>query len=190
MRFLRRLLEVVLVAYVVMVLGLAALAQLLPNVGHGMFAVRSESMAPALRVGDLLLVDRIPPGDVRVGDVITISIGTGATVTHRVLTVTPTDGGPMFTTKGDANPTADPVAHRPEQLKGRLAGAVPLLGFLLAMLAIPSGIAALFSIGATLLTAVWLLDEIDSGDEEDELAQIELDLLRRELETGPGAAAG
>ena len=190
MRLLRRLLEVVLVAYVVVVLGLAAFAQVLPNVGQGLFAVRSDSMAPDLRVGDLLVVDRVSPDEVRVGDVVTISIGTGATVTHRVVTVTPTDDGPMFTTKGDANATADPVAHRSDQLKGRLALAIPLLGFLLAMLAMPSGIAALFSIGATLLTAVWLLDEIDSGDEEDELAEIELDLLRRELDTGPGAAAG
>ena len=190
LRIVRRLLEVVLVAYVATVLGVAVLAQVLPNVGHGLFAVRSESMAPGLGVGDLLLVDRIPPEDVRVGDVVTLSIGTGATVTHRVITVTPTDQGPMFTTKGDANATADPVAHRADQLRGRLSIALPLLGYLLAMLTMASGIAALFSIGATLLTAAWLLDEIDSGDEEDELAEIELDLLRRELEAKPGAAAG
>ena len=187
LRIVRRLLEVILVTYVVTVLGLAGMAQLLPNIGHGLFAVRSDSMAPELRVGDLLMVDRVRPEEVQAGEVVTISIGGGATVTHRVVTVTPTDQGPMFTTKGDGNATADPVAHRADQLKGRLALALPLLGYLLAMLTMPSGIAALFSIGATLLTAVWLLDEIDSGDEEAELAELELDLLRRELEA-PGAA--
>ena len=190
LRIARRLLEVVLVTFVVTVLGLAALAQVLPNVGHGLFAVRSDSMSPELRIGDLLLVDRVSPDAVRVGDVVTVSIGTGATVTHRVVTVTPTDDGPMFTTKGDANATADPVAHRSDSLRGRLALALPLLGYLLAMLAMPSGIAALFSIGATLLTAVWLLDEIDAGEDEAELAEIELDLLRRELDAEPTPAAG
>jgi signal peptidase I len=189
LRILHRLLEVGLVAYVVTVLGLAAMVQLLPNIGHGLFAVRSDSMAPDLRAGDLLMVDRVSPDEVRVGDVVTVTIGAGATVTHRIVAVVPTDNGPMYTTKGDANATADPVAHRGDQLRGRLALALPMLGYLLAMLTMPSGIAALFSIGATLLTAVWLLDEIDSGDAEDELAEIELDLLRRELEA-PGAAAG
>lgn len=190
LRIVRRLLEVVLVTYVVTVLGLAATVQLLPNIGHGLFAVRSESMAPNLRVGDLLMVDRVRPEAVGIGDVVTISIGAGSNVTHRVVSVTPTDAGPMFTTKGDANPTADPVAHRADQLRGRLALAMPLLGYLLAMLTMPSGIAALFSIGATLLTSVWLLDEVDSGDDEAELAEIELDLLRRELEAEPAPAAG
>lgn len=190
LRIARRLLEVVLVTFVVTVLGLAGLAQVLPSIGHGLFAVRSDSMAPDLRVGDLLLVDRVRAEEVRAGEVVTISIGGGATVTHRVVSVTPTDDGPMFTTKGDANATADPVAHRSDQLRGRLALALPLLGFLLAMLTLPSGIAALFSIGATLLTAVWLLDEMDAGDDEAELAEIELDLLRRELGAGPGAVPG
>ena len=187
LRIVRRLLEVVLVTYVVTVLGLAAMVQILPNIGHGLFAVRSDSMAPDLRVGDLLMVDRISPDAVRPGDVVTISVGAGTTVTHRVVSVTATDNGPMFTTKGDANATADPVAHRADQLRGRLSLGVPLLGYLLAMLTMASGIAALFLIGATLLTAVWLLDEIDSGDEEAELAEIELDLLHREL-GAPGAA--
>ena len=182
LRIVRRLLEVILFTFVVTVLGLAALVHVLPNVGHELFAVRSESMAPDLRVGDLLLVDRVRPEEVRAGDVVTISIGGGATVTHRVVTVTPTDGGPMFTTKGDANGAADPVAHRSDQLKGRLALALPLLGYLLAMLTVPSGIAALFSIGATLLTAVWLLDEIEAGEDEDEL-----DELRRQLESATAA---
>ena len=37
------------------------------------------------------------------------------------------------------------------------------------MLTMPSGIAALFSIGAAMLTAVWLLEDVAAGDEDDEL---------------------
>jgi signal peptidase I len=175
----RRGLELVLVVFVVGVIGLAVVGQLAPVAGYGLFAVRSASMSPAIDVGTLVVAQRVGPAAVQPGDVITLAVGSGATVTHRVVAVTPTDDGPMFATKGDANATADPVAARSAQLKGRVQWLVPLFGYLLAMLAMPSGIAALFSIGATLLTAVWLLDEIETGDDEDEL-----DELRRQLEAG------
>ncbi len=179
----RRILEVILVVYVVGVLGLTAAAHFAPSTGYGLFAVRSPSMAPALDVGDLVVVERVAAADVRPGDVIAFQVGSGTTVTHRVVSLTATDEGPVFATQGDANGVPDPVATRAEQLHGRLAGSVALLGFLLAMLAMPSGIAALFSIGAALLTTVWMLDEVADGDEDDELAE-----LVRVIEADPAAA--
>jgi signal peptidase len=179
----RRILELVLVVYVLGVLGLTAVANFAPHAGYDLFAVRSPSMAPALGVGDLVVAERVAASDVRPGDVIAFQVGSGTTVTHRVVSLTATDDGPVFTTQGDANGTPDPVATRAEQLQGRLAGSVALLGFLLAMLAMPSGIAALFSIGAALLTAVWMLDEVADGDEDDELAE-----LVRVIEADPAAA--
>jgi signal peptidase len=74
----------------------------------------------------------------------------------------------MFQTRGDANGGPDPVTATADQVVGRLAWHVPLIGFLLAMLSMPTGLAALFSVGATLLTAVWLLDEVEIADDEDE----------------------
>ena len=172
MTLVRRILEIALIVYVLVVLGLTAVANLAPHAGYSLFAVRSPSMAPALGVGDLVLAQRVAPGDVRTGDVIAFQLASGTTVTHRVVALTATDEGPVFTTQGDANGTPDPVAARSEQLQGRLAGSVALLGLLLAMLTMPSGIAALFSIGAALLTAVWLLDEVAEGDEDDELEEL------------------
>lgn len=183
MRFIRRGIEVVLVAYVFGVLALAAAVQIAPAAGYGLYAVRSASMAPAFAIGDLAVAQRVPATDIAAGDVVTITVGAGTTVTHRVVAIRSNDAGPVFETKGDANATADPVATRPDQLRGRVTAQVPLLGFLLAMLAMPSGIAALCSIGATLLTAVWLLDEVEAGDDEDELDEIQ---RRRELEAATG----
>jgi signal peptidase I len=180
----RRLLEIALLVFVVGAVGLAVAAQLAPASGHGLYAVRTGSMIPSIDVGTLVVATRVDAAEVRPGDVITFTVGSGATLTHRVISVTPTDDGPVFATKGDANATADPVATRSDQLKGRIEWQLPLLGYLLAMLAMPSGIAALFSIGATLLTAVWLLDEIEAGDDEDEL-----DDLRRQVEAGLAAQA-
>lgn len=193
MTLVRRFLEVALVVYVLGVLGLALAAQLAPITGHDLFAVRSPSMAPALGVGDLVLAERVPPADVRPGDVIAFQVGAGTTVAHRVVGVRATDDGPVFTTQGDANETPDPVAARAEQLRGRLAGSMAFLGFVLAMLTMPSGIAALFSIGAALLTAVWLLDEVAEADEDDELEElvrlIEADAEAARASAGASAAA-
>jgi signal peptidase len=185
--FIRRMLEAALVTFVVGTIGLALASQLAPLAGAGLYAVRSESMSPALAAGDLVVAERVDAGAIASGDVVTLALSSGVTVTHRVVSVTPSDDGPVFVTRGDANATSDPVAARADQLRGRVTWHVPLLGFLLAMLAMPSGIAALFSIGATLLTAVWLLDEVEAGDDEDELE--ELVELQRQLEADASAAA-
>jgi signal peptidase len=155
----RRAVEALFAAVVVTALGLWVVTHLAPGVGHGLFAVRSGSMNPALEVGDLVVTRLVDPSEIRSGDVITIGTGGRAIVTHRVVAVQATDDGPVFTTRGDANATPDPIAVRADQLHGRVDWRVPLLGFVLAMIAMPAGILALVSIAAALLTAAWLLDE-------------------------------
>jgi len=172
MQHVRRALEIALATYViaVLLLGVAALAG--PTAGYGLYAVRSASMAPALRVGDLVIEQRVDPASIHVGDVITIATGTGKNVTHRVATVTPNDAGPVFTTKGDANASPDPVATFSSQVRGRVAWDLPLIGFLLAMVTTPTGLLALFSIGATVLTAIWMLGEHETRREERLLGEL------------------
>ena len=185
MTLVRRFLEFVLVVYVVGALALAASAHLAPLTGHDLFAVRSPSMEPALAVGDLVVAERVAAVDIRSGDVVMIRLASGTMVTHRVVSIRPTDEGPVFTTQGDANGTPDPVAARAEQVRGRLAGTVAFLGFVLAMLTMPSGIAALFSIGASILICLWLLDEVDQDDALEELIRA----LEAERDVGVPATA-
>ena len=172
MKLVRSVLEIALATLVVGVLLLALAAQAAPLAGYGLFAVRSASMAPSIKVGDLVIEQHVDPTTIEVGDVISLATGTGATVTHRVATVTPNDSGPVFTTKGDANASPDPVATWSSQVRGRVAWDVPLLGFILAMATMPTGLLALFSIGATLLTAIWLLDEGEARREDKVLAEL------------------
>jgi len=176
MQLVRGVLEILLATLVVGVLVLALAMQVAPTAGFGLFAVRSGSMAPSIKVGDLVIEEHVDPASIQAGDVITLATGTGATVTHRVQTVTPNDAGPVFTTKGDANASPDPVATMSSQVRGRVAWDVPLLGFLLAMATTPSGLIALFSIGATLLTAIWLLDEGEARREDAVLAELAREL--------------
>ena len=172
----RRALEGTLAAFVLVVLGIGIAAQAAPAAGYGLYAVRSASMAPSIKVGDLVLEQRVDPATIRVGDVITLATGTGATVTHRVETVTPNDAGPVFTTKGDANPSPDPVATYSNQVRGRVAWEVPLVGYLLAMVTTMTGLLALFSIGAMLLTAIWILGEHEARNEDRVLAELAREL--------------
>jgi signal peptidase I len=178
----RRLLELALAVYVVGVLGLAAAAKAAPVAGYGLYAVRSASMAPAIGVGDLVVAQQVDPAVIRPGDVITLAARTGTTVTHRVVVVTSNVDGPAFTTRGDANASPDPVTTLAAQVRGRVAWEIPLLGFLLAMVSTPSGIVALLSIGGMLLTAVWLLDDLEVSEEKEEL-----EALARALGTGQAA---
>jgi signal peptidase len=183
LRLVRRLLEGALAIFVVVVLGLAAAAQAGPLAGYGVYAVRSASMSPAIRVGDLLVEQRVDPGTIAVGDVITLDTGTGATVTHRVATVTPNDSGPMFTTKGDANASPDPVATPSTRVRGRVGWDVPFLGFVLAMVTMPTGVLALLSFGCALLVAIRLVAELEAQEEDEELAELarELGLARASM---------
>jgi signal peptidase len=164
MTWIRRAIDLALGTLVLAVLIIGLSAQLAPLVGGRVFAIRTGSMEPKLPVGALVVSSAVKPQDLVAGDTITISLGSGTVLTHRVAAVVQQDGRRLFQLKGDANPAPDPVLVVPDQILGRVAFGLPLLGYLLAMLSMPSGIAALLSIGAMLLIAGWLLDELeDSG---------------------------
>jgi signal peptidase len=168
----RRLLEGTLAVYVVGVLCLGLAAKVAPAAGYGLYAVRSASMTPAIQVGDLVLAQQVDPVAIQPGDVITAIARPGFTVTHRVVAVAANADGPVFTTRGDANASPDPVAVPAANVQGRVAWEIPLLGFLLAMVTMPTGIVALLSIGGTLLIAAWLLDELEAADDEEAVEQL------------------
>ncbi len=118
--------------------------------GFHVLVVRSGSMRPTLGVGDVVVVESVPPARIRAGEIVTFSDHTraGALVTHRVVKIadpcprrpgqprgTARGGADVcFVTKGDAN-------HAPERWSvpatgtvGRYAASVPGLGRLLAYL--------------------------------------------------------
>lgn len=98
--------------------------------GYRPVAVYSGSMRPTLGVGSLAFVHAIDSSTVRTGDVITFKdpYVDGRLVTHRVVQIIHTKRGPLYRTKGDANPTRDPWTIRLNGKVGRLAFQVPLAG--------------------------------------------------------------
>ena len=94
-------------------------------------AIASGSMSPALKVGDLVIVQGVPPTNIQVGDIIVFDPPQGSRTIHRVTKIqTLPNGTIQFKTKGDANPNED-LHWIPEQnVHGRVLYRIPYLGWL------------------------------------------------------------
>lgn len=130
-----------------MLLALLALAGATGAVDS--YVVTSDSMAPTVESGDVVVVTS---GPVERGDVVTYRAPTpgraapSGHVTHRVVAIEERPGGTVLRTKGDANADPDPYVVPETDVVGSVEFAVPYLGHLLA--------AARTRLGAVLLVAV------------------------------------
>ncbi|MDQ3938044.1 MAG: signal peptidase I [Chloroflexota bacterium] len=156
----RRTLDLVLVALVVVVVALAVASRVGPMLSWHLLAVRGGSMEPAIPLGALIVVDEAGSNHIGVGDVISFRTSNGPLMTHRVIRIADVPSGRWYETKGDANLHPDPVLVPATSVVGPVRFSVPALGLIVAMLSAPIGIFSLLSIMGTLLTASLLLDEI------------------------------
>lgn len=103
---------------------------LLPQFGGWRFdVVFTGSMEPELNVGGVVLIKPVEPLDIIPGDIIAYHSGEEI-VTHRVIEVVTSGGGPSFITKGDANEDPDPLPVAATSVVGRAVFDVPYLGYL------------------------------------------------------------
>lgn len=114
--------------------GVLLVMVLVPRLaGASAYTVLTGSMSPGLPPGELVVVRAVDPAAVRVGDVVTYQLESGApaVVTHRVAGVLVGGAGDRsFRMRGDANAADDLEAVRPEQVRGVLWYHVPLLGWI------------------------------------------------------------
>ena len=131
--------------------GLLAPGVILWHSGYRAYSVHTGSMNPTYKSGGLV-IDGPPPSHLRAGEVITFrhSDLTTDVVTHRITDVR----GGVIHTKGDANPTADVWDIRPSQVRGVVATRVPRLGYLVAFLEQPAGVASVLT-GTAALFVLW-----------------------------------
>lgn len=148
----------VLLAATVLALGLGA--RIGPALGFEAYAIRSGSMAPAIPVGALVFVERTPD-PAATGQAVAFHARNGVVVTHRVLEVIRMDEGVFLRTKGDANPAPDPTLVKASTIVGQVQHSIPLLGFLLAMLGMPTGLISMLALAGTLLVSIWLLEDLE-----------------------------
>ena len=137
--------------FVVTVLALvitAAATRIGPLFGHEVFVIRGTSMSPAIALGSAIVVSRITPQDVVAGDIVTFRGTNGVIVTHRVVETIINEGEHLYRTKGDANASEDPFLVPQGALIGVVRMQIPYAGYLMAMMAQPSG---LFSMASALI---------------------------------------
>lgn len=89
-----------------------------------MFLVKSESMVPAINMGDLIITGPVN-GTVRPGTVVTYARGE-VLVTHRVISIK----DKKLVTKGDAVEDPDPGSITMSQVRGIYLFKIPSLGYL------------------------------------------------------------
>jgi signal peptidase len=101
--------------------------------GFRSLVVLSGSMTPTLRVGDVVIVRQIPPGEARVGDVVTFRDPTRGDrlVTHRVRSIEVEAGVVRIQTKGDANSGVESWQVQATGTIGRAGFRVPKIGYAL-----------------------------------------------------------
>jgi signal peptidase len=99
--------------------------------GYDSFVIYSGSMEPTVKMGSLLVVKPVAAEDLQVGDVIVFrSPGNHTTITHRIAGIRQENGERIFTTKGDASSNPDPREVRLQGQVGKMAYAIPYLGYL------------------------------------------------------------
>ena len=108
--------------------------------------VRSDSMSPGIRTGDVIVTRMVRPGQVHVGDVVTFQDPSraGELVTHRVTEMNREAGSFSFATRGDANTGVERWSVGSDGALGTLALRVPRAGSLTNWLATPWVCSALF----------------------------------------------
>ena len=130
--------------------------------------VFGNSMEPTLQAGNLILIEKVSPSEIEVGDVIVFNVPTlirdyysyPPVIAHRVLKVN-TERGINFRTQGD-NTGEDPFATRASDVRGKVGRQIPALGFPLLFFQSQQGLVFVI-IALSLLTFYLYMDELTVG---------------------------
>jgi signal peptidase I len=161
-RIIRRVLDALLLALIVVVLGGVVLGKLVPLTGRQTIVIGGGSMEPAVPLGAAVVIRPVDAGTLTAGDVISLKAGPQNTMyTHRIVAVIDRPDGRWVQTKGDANADQDPTLVPASAIVGRAEMVIPLAGYLIVLLSIPSGVLFLIGLAASLLAGAWLLESLE-----------------------------
>jgi len=142
---------------IVLGLVLAGLAFIYFSPGYNLYLVRSESMKPAINMGDLIITGPLNGsinGEVRPGTVVTYEYKKEL-ITHRVQSIE----GTALVTQGDAVEDPDPWSVAMSSVKGIYLFKIPYVGYVTSFVQTKLGWFLMIIIPATLLI-LWLAKDI------------------------------
>lgn len=150
----RRLATAVVVLWFVAVCAVGGAAAVAHLTDLEFQVVTTASMTPTIGVDTLAVTGPVDADEVAVGDVVLFTEPrTRAVVMHRVSDVLEQRGVRFFETKGDANPSPDPVLLTGDDLTGTLRADVPQIGAAVRHVASPIGRAAMVGVPLVALVA-------------------------------------
>ncbi len=145
------------VVFVILSVILAGLGFLYVSDGYNLYLVRSESMRPAINMGDLIITGPMNGqinGEVKPGTIITYEHNNDL-ITHRVAST----NGKTLVTKGDATEDADPWSVTLSDVVGVYLFKIPYVGFVTHFVRTKLGWFLTIIIPAALLVC-WLAKDI------------------------------
>jgi signal peptidase I len=166
-RAIRRTLDVLLIAVILVVLATITVARIIPSVtGGSTFVVGGGSMEPTIPFGSVVIVTPVNPADLHVGDVVSMRVGNDEAVfTHRIVRLVPRDDGLWLETKGDNNAKNDPSIIPASTVVGRLQLGIPYAGYAVRLLSTGPGVLFLLAIGVMILAGAWFLESLELDQE-------------------------
>jgi len=164
-----------------------------PFVGkYAWLRIETPSMEDTLPVGSFILIKKVSPDKIKVGDIITFysedpSIK-GYPNTHRVVEINNVENKSLvFTTKGDNNPIVDEYKVSEDNLIGIYVRNLPILSFISRMFRTKAAF-LLLVVPALILVALSLKDvfsaakDIKTEKSKEELIREEVERLKKEAE--------
>ena len=124
--------------------------------GYKSYTVLSDSMSRTINYGSIVYVEKASFADMKPGDIATFESGKDQTkhFTHRIVSIDKQKKS--FITKGDANPTNDPVPVSADRLVGKVVYIIPYAGLPAALFENTTAV-----IITVILLALWMATEIE-----------------------------
>ena len=146
----------------IVLIGIAGIMFVPRIMGYDGYVVVSGSMEPNIPVGSLVYIKEVSFDDISVGDIITFKMGDNV-VTHRVNMID--QENQMIQTKGDANDSADGSMLSMDNVLGKMAFSVPLIGYITTFAKSPLSIAVICGL-IFIVILLNFLPEIFENDKE------------------------
>lgn len=146
--------------------------------------IDEENNTGAFNKGDLIVIKKVNPDDLVVGDIITYISKEGDVITHRITEVFLSDEGVRtFETKGDASPGFDYYAVKYDQIVGKYNGVrLANLGDVAMFFQTPAGVIAVIGIplvGMLAFDIVKKQQESKAAKSREEELEAEIERLKK-----------
>lgn len=131
MKITRRIVEIVAIVLIyniiLVAMSSANKANLISVFGYKSYIIRTNSMEPTVKIGDVVIVKKVKEQDIKSGDVITF-LQDGEVITHRIIKIDDSEGIARYITKGDNNNVEDTFKVTYDDIVGKHMMTIPYLG--------------------------------------------------------------